>query len=70
MIATNRTCTTVPKRNRQQPCGGRLTWAVAQAGPHEGQWIEACFTCGSERVLNDHEIPEQALGNGNGAVRP
>lgn len=46
MFKTDRPCPT-------HRCQGKLVEAVAQAGEHEGLWVEACFVCGSTTLLAD-----------------
>lgn len=52
MLATDRAC---PGRAGVTRCPSKLTEAVAQAGEHEGQWVEACFACGYTALLDDQQ---------------
>lgn len=62
MLKTDRSCP-----NRCQP---KLVEAVAQAGEHEGQWVEACFTCGHTELLDNQEgAAERAASHEAGLAR-
>ncbi len=48
MLTTKRPC---PDRR----CPSKLVEAEAQAGEHEGKWVEACFACGHTELIADQE---------------
>lgn len=52
MLQTKRPC---PTRTPAARCTGTLTEAVAQAGEHEGLWVEACFVCGHTALIDDQD---------------